>query len=318
MNIKILGGESLGNRSLCCKIECSSLIIMLDPGVALGPRFNLLPHPLEYASLKKTRIQIEKEAMDCDAIFISHYHYDHYTPFWDEIDNIWTFASKESALKIYNGKKLFIKDPFENINQSQRNRAKHFLENLKKVAREISIADSKEFKIGSTKIYFSEPMPHGEEGTPLGYVSMALIEDKGEKFLFASDIEGPISNKVLEKIISLKPNSMLVSGPPLYLLGSKLSKDNFESAISNLKKLLSFVDVLILDHHLLRSEESIDYFRKLKEVADEKGSILLSIAEFQGLQNDLLEAKRKRLYQEIPPSNEFMKWTSKRIGLPPI
>jgi len=318
MKIKIIGGETLGTRSLATFVECNDLRILIDPGVALGPRFNLLPHPLEYNALYKTRKEIEKYAEISDAIFISHYHYDHFTPFWSRIDNIWTFASNESANKIYTGKTIFLKNPQEYINRSQNNRANQFLMNLRKVAKNIYVSDFKEFKIGSTLLRFSQPMPHGEEGTPLGYVIMLQIEEKGEKFLFASDIEGPISEKVFEKIKTMKPNILLLSGPPLYLLGSKLSQDNFDKAMENLSKLTSYVDILILDHHLLRSNEALNYIKFLKEEGDSRGSMVMTINEYNNENLRMLEARRKELYYEKPPDQDFIEWTKKKIGLPPI
>lgn len=318
MRIKIIGGETLGTRSLSSFIECSDLRILIDPGVALGPRFNLLPHPIEYENLMRTRREIESHASESDVVFISHYHYDHFTPFWKEIDNLWTFADVNSAEKIYKHKQVFIKDPFNNINESQRSRAKEVLPHLNKIAKEIRIADSREYKIGNTKLIFSNPLPHGEDNTPLGKVLMLCIEDKGEKFLFASDVEGPISEKVFEEIVRMKPNCMLISGPPLYLLGTKLSYDNFQKAIDNLSKLLKHVDVIILDHHFLRSHESLNYIKKLKEIADGYGSMLMTIAEFNNMELKLLEACRKELYKDKPPSEEFIEWTRKKSGFPPI
>ncbi len=318
MNIRVIGGETLGNRSLSVYVECSDLNILIDPGVALGYRFNLLPHPLEYISLIETRKEIENVASHADLIFISHYHYDHFTPFWDEIDNLWTFADSESAKKIYSGKRVLLKNPFENINLSQKNRASQFLSRVKRIASKVEIADSKILEEDKVKLRVSAPMPHGEEGTPLGYVLMLCIEDKGDKFLFASDVEGPISQRVLDEIIRIRPNYLMISGPPLYLLDTKLTRENFSSAILNLEKVTANVEVLILDHHLLRSEESLKYIKALKEVADSNGSLLLTRSEFAGKETKMLEANRKKLYEEISPSSEFLKWTKNRKGLPPL
>src|SRR5579875_1163774 len=306
MNIKIIGGETLGTRSLATLVECSSTKVLIDPGVALGPRFNLLPHPFEYEALYRTRKEIETQAEQADLIFISHYHFDHFTPFWAEIDNVWTFADWKSAKKIYSGREVLLKDPYENINNSQKGRASQFIPNLKKIAKSVRSADSKEYMFGSTKLVVSEPVPHGEEGTPLGYVIMLEIEDKGEKFLFASDIEGPISEKVFEKIVNLKPDILFLSGPPLYLLGSKLSDYNFSRALNNLSKLTSHIDIIILDHHLFRSSEALKYVSELKERADSYGSFIMTISEFNGSTMKMLEAKRKELYEDYPPSKAFM------------
>ena len=54
LNFKIipLAAESLGVRSMCTYVETPDLRILIDPGVSLGPRFGLLPHPKEYEAIR--------------------------------------------------------------------------------------------------------------------------------------------------------------------------------------------------------------------------------------------------------------------------
>jgi predicted metallo-beta-lactamase superfamily hydrolase len=43
-----LAFESLGVRSMASKVVTPDIKILIDPGVSLGIRFGLLPHPEEY------------------------------------------------------------------------------------------------------------------------------------------------------------------------------------------------------------------------------------------------------------------------------
>jgi len=299
MNIKILGGETLGTRSLATFVECSSINILIDPGVALGPRYGLMPHPLEYQRLIETRKRIEEHAENSNVICISHYHYDHYTPFWKNTDLKWTYASIESALKIYKNKKIFLKSISSNINFSQKSRGLEFINNLKKHAYFVEEADGKEIRINSTVIKFSTPVFHGEENTPLGFVIMILIKDKGEKFLFASDVEGPISKDTLQLILDYKPDYLLISGPPLYLVGSKLKPENFQQGIKNLEKICKEINHIIVDHHLMRSKDSLQYIDYLKNIAKIYNVKVQTIAEFCNKEIEMLEANRDKLYKNF-------------------
>ncbi len=127
MEVNIISSETLGTRSLATLVKCEDINILIDPGVALGPRFGLMPHELEYRELYNARKKIEEISKFIDLVCITHYHYDHYTPFWEKIDNLWTFASSESATKIYSNKVVYLKDFYNNINYSQRERAKEFI-----------------------------------------------------------------------------------------------------------------------------------------------------------------------------------------------
>ncbi len=65
----------------------------------------------------------------------------------------------------------------------------------------------------------------------------------------------------------------------------------------------------IPDHHLLRSMEGMETLDKLRRVAEESGNSLKTNAEYLNRENTLLEAERIRLYEENPPSKEFLKWS---------
>ena len=64
----------------------------------------------------------------------------------------------------------------------------------------------------------------------------------------------------------------------------------------------------ILEHHILRDKDWREKTKDVFEKARECGHKILTAAEFLGQKNVFLEAVRKRLFIEKPPSTEFQKW----------
>jgi predicted metallo-beta-lactamase superfamily hydrolase len=184
-----------------------------------------------------------------------------------------------------------------------------FHKTVGKKAAHFEFADRRIFKFGATTLRFSEPVYHGHEGSELGWVLMVTIEHKGEKLLFAPDIQGPMYKKPLKKIMTEKPQLAIVGGPPLYLAEYRVSLDLIESALKNLETMVEHVPVIILDHHVLRDE---NWRKKLQSVFN-KASILgnkvVTAAEYISKKNILFEAHRKKIYMKEPPNREFIEWT---------
>src|SRR3989442_13789703 len=59
-----LAFESLGVRSMGTLIQTKDVTVLLDAGVALGPRFRLMPHRIEFRTRDEARIRIEREAIN--------------------------------------------------------------------------------------------------------------------------------------------------------------------------------------------------------------------------------------------------------------
>jgi len=308
LKIVPLAAESLGVRSMCTFVETPDLRILLDAGVSLCPnRFGLPPHPLEFKAIIQSRRRIAEAAEKADVVTLSHYHFDHHTPSYEDWLCNWT-AADETAKQIYEGKVVLMKNPKEWINFSQRRRGWVFQKTGGKHAKKLEVADGRTFTFGKTTIKFSEPVPHGPENSALGWVLMATIEFKGERFLFAPDVQGPISAKTIEKMVAEKPQLVMVGGPPSYLAGFRVNEKEFLSGMANLEKLVEIVPYTILEHHLLRDENWREKTAKVFEKAEKIGHKVLTAAEFLGLDNNFLEAARKRLFVEKPPSKDFEKW----------
>jgi hypothetical protein len=303
-----LAAESLGVRSMCTYVETPDVRVLLDAGVSLCPnRFGLPPHPEEFRAIDNCRTLIADAADKAEIVTISHYHYDHCTPSFEDWLCNWT-ELRETARQIYEGKTVFAKNPRERINYSQRERGWLFQKTSGKYAERIEIADGKAFTFGDTRLRFSEPVFHGPENSDLGWVLMATVEFQHERFLFAPDVQGPMSNGTLETIVEEKPQLLMVGGPPLYLALSKVSEDQIQAGLKNLERIVELVPHVILEHHILRDESWHEKAINILYSAYKSGNTIQTAAEFAGKENAFLEAVRKRLYAENPPPKEFEKW----------
>ncbi|MDI6639749.1 MAG: MBL fold metallo-hydrolase [Methanocellales archaeon] len=130
--LEFVAFDSFGVKSMCTKIVSEDLRILIDPGIAIET--NSFPLPLldRMMLVRRYERKIKNAVKDCDVIILTHYHYDHHIPEGD----------------LYRGKRLLVKHPTENINKSQKNRARYL---LSQVNAEISHADSHEFNFGNTK-----------------------------------------------------------------------------------------------------------------------------------------------------------------------
>jgi predicted metallo-beta-lactamase superfamily hydrolase len=300
---------------MCTFVETPDVRVLLDAGVSLCPnRFGLPPHPLEFKAIIESRKRIAEVAEKAEVVTLSHYHFDHHTPSYEDWLCNWTRAD-ETARQIYQGKIVLMKNPKEWINFSQRRRGWVFQKTGGTYAERLEVADGKTFIFGKTQIKFSEPVPHGLENSALGWVLMATIEFKDERFLFAPDVQGPISAKTLEIIVNEKPQLVMVGGPPSYLAGFRVSEEQLQLGMRNLEKIAETVPCTILEHHILRDENWREKAAKVFETAEKVGHKVLTAAEFLGEENAFLEAMRKKLFVEKPPSKEFEKWMRESLNM---
>ncbi|MDI6860199.1 MAG: MBL fold metallo-hydrolase [Methanocellales archaeon] len=269
-------------------VETSDLSILIDPGVSLAPiRYGLPPHPLELGREAELWRDIEEHAMKADVLVVTHYHYDHHDP---------------SQPEIYEGKMVYIKHPSEKINRSQYARANYFLEKL--AARSIKIADGNEYKHGKTLIRFSPPVYHGTNPR-LGYVVQTSISCGREKLVYTSDVEGPSVEAQMRFVLDEKPNILILDGPMTYMLGYRYSKKSLELSVENMVRMVreTPVETLILEHHFMRDLRYKERIMPVYEAAEDKVKVITA-AEYVGRSIEMLEARRKELYERAsPPHN---------------
>ena len=315
-----LASESLGVRSMAVMVETPDLRILLDAGAALGFRHGLLPHPKEYVALREARRRIAECAERADAVTISHYHFDHYTATWKTLEEVWTLSSYEEAGRIYGGKTVYAKDYRASINPSQRRRGYLFNKIASDFIHQTRYSDSKRFRIGGTSLRFTSPLPHGEEGSALGYVVGVIVSHGSSKLMFCPDVQGPMTPSALRVILRASPDVLIVGGPPEYLSEFRVPPAAIGAGMANLGKIVQRVRLTIIEHHILRSESGLRMLIPLRQVATENGNQVSTAAEHLGLENQLLEATRRELYENFPPDPEFQKWMRRirrRRLLPP-
>lgn len=271
----------MGVRSMATYVETSDTKIFIDPGVSISPdRYSLPPHRIELDRRREMLESIKQWVKASDIVIITHYHYDHHNP--DEIC-------------LYENKDIFLKHPREQINESQRQRAAALLGLIESCAKTITIVDDNTFTIGKTRLVFSKPVFHGLS-PQLGFVVEVYIEEK-EKFLYTSDVQGPLSDEAVDFIVDMSPETIILDGPATYLLGTHYKKADITRALENIKKIIkiSSVKELIIDHHLMRDLNWSSYREELANIRSKVK--VCSAAEFLGKKEDILEARREELYK---------------------
>jgi len=282
MNIEIIGAESLGVRGLCCFVTTRDRKILIDPGIALGyVRHKLLPHPVQIALDEKTQKKIIHAWSESTDIVWSHFHGDHVpladaNPYQLDINRLIGLNTRV---------RVWAKDP-SHFSPTEENRAKALTAIL-----HVDLISAEGKKDGP--MTFSAAVPHGEKKDACETVIMTRIEDD-KIFVHAPDIQ-LLDDETVSKIISWKPDIVLAGGPPLYL--SRLSGDQVKRAWHNAERLCRAIDRVILDHHLMRSHEGLEW---LNTLSLKTGKQVMCAADFMHKPRLLLEADRERLYRKMP------------------
>jgi len=283
MNLEIIGAESLGVRSLCCQVTFQDRRIVIDPGVSLGyMRHGLLPHPLQIAEGRKVREKILHTLNNATDIVFSHYHGDH-VPLLDANPyqlSIQSLPSRFRELRCWSKSDVGL-----STKMSKRFRG---LSDL--LGSNLHIADG----CSEGPLTFSQAVPHGVANSTTGSLMMTRIEMDNRVFVHASDIQ-LLDDSTVDRVIDWQPDIVLAAGPPLYL--NRLGKVERERAWDNALRLASNIDVVILDHHLMRSIEGEVW---LDELSAAIGKKVYCAADFMGRPRQLLEAKRAQLYEKMP------------------
>ena len=118
-----------------------------------------------------------------------------------------------------------------------------------------------------------------------------LIEDD-IKLLHTSDVLGPCTDEQTEFIIQSNPDILISDGPmPFYLDAARL---NIRKIIDNTN-----IKTYMIDHHFLRDKNWKKKIASEIEYAQRKNMQICTAAEYSGIENDLLEAHRKKLYKDL-------------------
>jgi len=283
MSIEIIGAESLGVRGLCCLVTLPDRRIMIDPGVSLGyVRHGLLPHPVQIAAGRRVREKILQLLNNAtDAVF-SHFHGDH-VPLLDA--NPYQLSIRSLPSRFH---ELRCWSKSDDDLSADMNKRFHDLAEL--LGANMQVAEGR----SEGPLSFSRAVPHGAPDSNMGTLMMTRIEMGSQVFVHASDIQ-LLDAPTVDRVIDWQPDIVLAAGPPLYL--DRLSRAKRERAWNNAVRLAQSIDIVILDHHLMRGDEGAVW---LDELSATVGRKVYCAADFMGWPRQLLEAKRVQLYEQMP------------------
>src|SRR2546428_959803 len=284
MRVIPLAAESLGVRSMATYVEVGGLGILTAPGATLAPaRWGLPPAEPEWEALRRANDRISAYAARARLVFVSHYHEDHF----------------RSDPVSYAGRTVLAKDPRRTIAGAQARRGQALWKALEGHA-SVESADGWQRRDGAVELCVSPPLPHGVDGTPLGHVVGLVVSDvvQRERFVFASDVQGPLSAVAAAWLIRERPTLLYLSGPPSYV-ERDLPAGAVQRGIDNLLRVLDATGCrVIMDHHALRDPGFAARFEPLWST----GRVVTAAAHL-GLEATPLEARRRVLWSDVrkPP-----------------
>jgi predicted metallo-beta-lactamase superfamily hydrolase len=286
MKVIPLAADSLGVRSMATYVEAADAGILIDPGATLAPsRFTLPPATEEWEALRRANDRISAYAARASLIFVSHYHDDHF----------------RSDPATYAGRAVLVKDPHRMVAGQQARRGGELWTMLTAHARP-SVADGYERREHALELRVSPPLPHGVEGTTLGYVVALTVADRveRERFVFASDVQGPLSGVAAGWLMQQRPTLLYLAGPPSYIerdIGTAV----IERGIDNLLRVIDATGCrVIMDHHAVRDAAFGARFHRLWATGR-----VITAATYLGLDDNALESRRSQLWAAItrkPPA----------------
>jgi predicted metallo-beta-lactamase superfamily hydrolase len=285
MKIIPLAAESLGVRSMATYVEVGDLGILIDPGATLAPtRWGLPPAEAEWEALRRANDRISAYAARARLVFVSHYHEDHFRS--DPIS--------------YAGRTVLAKDPRRTIGGAQARRGLALWKALEGQAA-LETAEGWRRRDGAVELAVSPPLPHGVDGTPLGHVVALVVSDvvQRERFVFASDVQGPLSAVAAAWLVHERPTLVYLSGPPSYV-ERDLPAGAVGRGVDNLLRVLDATGCrVIMDHHALRDPAYAARFERLWDT----GRVVTAAAHL-GLEAVPLEARRRALWSDArkPPA----------------
>jgi len=151
-------------------------------------------------------------------------------------------------LKVYEAKKRWFNKIMESWRQTK------WIGDFKAGDTEVILADGKRFVFGETEICFSRPMFHGQFLDNIGWVLGFTVKHGKDRFLFTSDLQGPIIEEYADWIINSRPDVIVADGPPLYTYGFMIGKEDVERVVKNMQAIIRKAEPseIIWDHHMCR------------------------------------------------------------------
>ena len=159
------------------------------------------------------------------------------------------------------------------------NEKKHILEPEKE---DIYFADGRSFTVGNTTVRFTNPLFHGIEYAKTGWIIAVIVENRDEKFIYTSDIQGPTIEDYAQWIIQENPDYLVMDGPATYLLGYMLNNFNLNRSIRNAVRIIKKTDfeTILYDHHLTREKNFRNRTEDVWNNAEESDGDVLTFKEY--------------------------------------
>jgi hypothetical protein len=258
-------------------VEVGRTGILIDPGATLAPtRFGLPPAEEEWEALRRANDRISAYAARADLVFVSHYHEDH-------------FRSDPAS---YAGRLVLAKDPRRMVQGLQARRGAELWQALEGRAR-VEGADSARRQEAALTLEASPPLAHGLEASALGYVVALTVVDHAERerFVFASDVQGPLSPVAAAWIARQQPTLLYLAGPPSYMEHA-IGAEVINRGAEHLQRIIAATGCrVIMDHYAVRDPRWRERFARLLETGR-----VTTAAGYLGLDDAPLEARRRELW----------------------
>ncbi len=116
LSIEFVWCDSLGAKSVCCRVQTPDTSVVIDPGVAVMQPSFPLPSRLKEHLKSQAEGEIRRAVAASDLVAVTHYHHDHYL--------------RDAGFLASSDTELWIKDPNRWINDAQWDRAREFLSAL--------------------------------------------------------------------------------------------------------------------------------------------------------------------------------------------
>jgi predicted metallo-beta-lactamase superfamily hydrolase len=126
-------------------------------------------------------------------------------------------------------------------------------------------------------------------------VALTIVDPaERARFVFASDVQGPLSAVAAAWVAHQRPTLLYLSGPPSYI-EREVGTAAIERGIDNLLKIIDVTGCrVIMDHHALRDVRFLTRFERLWETGR-----VVTAAGFLGLAEAPLESRRRHLWSTV-------------------
>jgi predicted metallo-beta-lactamase superfamily hydrolase len=160
----------------------------------------------------------------------------------------------------------------------------------------VAVADDVTERTMDLVLEVSPPLPHGLEGTSLGYVLALTVAEPAERqrFVFASDVQGPLSPVAAAYIVRQRPTLLYLAGPPSYV-EREVGVAVIDRGIDHLMRVVDTTGCrVIMDHHALRDVGWRERFARLWETGR-----VTTAAGYLAVAEAALEARRAELWGRV-------------------